>query len=58
MHDHPLVQQIDNEIAHREARLSELQVQKISLTKALLKSTYEVADTLCRRLHIQKRERV
>ena len=35
--DHPIVQQIDNEISQREACLSELQVQRVTMTKALLK---------------------
>ena len=55
--DHPIVQQIDNEISQREACLSELQVQRIKLTKALLKSTYEVAQVLCQNLNIQQKER-
>lgn len=57
VHDHPLVQQIDNEISQREARLSELQMQKVTLTKALLKSTYEVPQVICQNLNIQQRDR-
>ena len=55
--DHPIVRQIDNEISQREACLSELQVQRIKLTKALLKSTYEVVQVLCQNLNIQQKER-
>lgn len=55
--DHPIVRQIDNEISQREACLSELQMQRIKLTKALLKSTYEVAQILCQNLNIQQKER-
>ena len=55
--DHPIVQQIDNEISQREACLSELQVQRVTLTKALLKSTYEVAQVICQNLNIQHKER-
>ncbi|KPU83206.1 hypothetical protein JI57_02070 [Psychromonas sp. PRT-SC03] len=58
VHDHPIVQHIDNEISQREARLSELQIQKVTLTKALLKSTYEVAQIICyvtaQRSHLAK----
>lgn len=55
--DHPIVQQIDNEISQRENRLSALQAQRIRLTKALLKSTYEVGQIICQNLNIQPRER-
>lgn len=55
--DHPIVQQIDSEISQREARLSELQVQRVTITKALLKSTYQVAQGLCQNLKIQPKER-
>ncbi|MCP4323201.1 MAG: hypothetical protein GY951_10235 [Psychromonas sp.] len=55
--DHPIVQQIDNENTQREARLSELKVQKVTLTNALLKSTYEVAQVICQSLNIQQKER-
>lgn len=55
--DHPIVRQIDSEISQREACLSELQVQRIKLTKALLKSTYEVVQVLCQNLNIQQKER-
>jgi len=55
--DHPIVQQIDNEILHREAKLAYLQTERIAKTKALLKSTYEYARILCRNLNIQQQER-
>ena len=57
VHDHPIVQQIDNEILHREAKLAYLHTERIAKTKALLKSTYEYARILCRNLNIQQQER-
>tara|TARA_R110001583_G_scaffold134537_1_gene286271 strand:- start:105 stop:461 length:357 start_codon:yes stop_codon:yes gene_type:complete len=55
--DHPIVQQIDNEILQREAKLAYLQAERIAKTKALLKSTYEHAKILCRNLNIEEQER-
>jgi hypothetical protein len=55
--DHPIVQQIDNEILQRKAKLAYLQTERIAKTKALLKSTYEYARILCRNLNIQQQER-
>ena len=55
--DHPIVQQIDSEISQREASLSELQVQRVTLTKSLLKATYEYAQVICHNLNIQQKER-
>lgn len=52
--DHLIVQQIDSEISQREARLSELQVERVVLTKRLLKSTYEYARIICQHLNIQQ----
>jgi hypothetical protein len=48
---------INYENLQREACLSELQVQRVTLTKALLKSTYEVAQIICQNLNIQHKER-
>lgn len=55
--DHPIVQQIDNEILHREAKLAYLQTERVAKTKALLKSTYQYARVLCQNLNIQPQER-
>lgn len=55
--DHPILQLIDNEISQCETRLSELLVQRVTLTKVLLKSTYEVAEVICHNLNIPKKER-
>ncbi|MCG6201151.1 hypothetical protein [Psychromonas antarctica] len=55
--DHPIVQQLDNEIVQRETFLAELQVKRISLTTSLLRSTYDNAQMICRKLYIQEKER-
>ena len=55
--DHPIVQQLDNEIAQREANLMELQIKRISITKSLLQATYEDAQVICQNLNIQQKER-
>ena len=57
VHDHPIVQQIDSQISQSEAYLSSLQVKRITLTRSLLKSTYEVAQIICHNLYIDKNER-
>lgn len=55
--DHPIVQQIDNEILQREAKLAYLKTERITKTKALLKSTSQYARVLCQNLNIQKQEK-
>jgi UTP-glucose-1-phosphate uridylyltransferase len=55
--DHPLVQKIDDEILKREAALAFLQTERVTKTKALLKSTYQYARVLCQNLNIQQQER-
>jgi len=55
--DHPIVQQLDNEIIQREANLTELQIKRISITKSLLKATYEYAQMICINLNIEQKER-
>ena len=55
--DHPIVQQLDNEIVQRETNLAELQFERISVTKSLLRATYEYAQVICRNLNIQPKER-
>ncbi|WP_028868700.1 hypothetical protein [Psychromonas arctica] len=57
VHDHPIVQQIDSQISQSEAYLSSLQVKRIELTRSLLKSTYEVAQIICRNLYINQTQR-
>lgn len=55
--DHPIVQKIDEEIKQRQVKLAYLQTERITKTKALLKSTYEYARILCKNLNIQQQER-
>ena len=57
VHDHPIVQQIDSQISQSETYLSSLQVKRIELTRSLLKSTYEVAQIICRNLYINQTQR-
>ncbi|WP_409440180.1 hypothetical protein [Psychromonas sp. GE-S-Ul-11] len=55
--DHPIVQQLDSQISQGEAYLLSLQVKRVTLTKSLLRSTYEVAQIICRNLYITQNKR-
>ena len=55
--DHPIVQKIDDEIKQKQVKLADLQIERITRTKALLKFTYEYARILCQNLNIQQQER-
>lgn len=57
VNDHPLVQQIDNEISQRETHLASLQAERIRVTKTLLNSTYKIARLICHNLNINEKER-
>ena len=55
--DHPLVLNVDNKINCLEEGLTKLQIQRIQLTKSLLKSTLEYALIICKNLNIKLTDR-
>ncbi len=55
--DHPIVRHIDDEIQQKEQGVIELQLKRITLSRLLLKCTFDYAIIICRNLNIQLKEK-